>query len=103
MSLALSSKGDYYSIRDSLSHVQSDITQATYHKEGVSHDIIRHISFHQEVVYAMSSQCPVEGVMDGTVPDIRTIHCSTQMEVDSISPQSKCLSHVTYFCVLDPE
>ena len=69
----------------------------------MSHDIICHISFNQKVVYAMSSQCPVEGVMDGTVPDIGTIHCSTQVEVDGISPQSECLSHMPHFCVLNPE
>lgn len=80
-----------------------DIVRATHHKEGMSHDIISHISLNQKVMYAMSSQCPVEGVMDGTVPDIGTIHCAAQVEVDGISSQSKCLSHVTHFCVLNPE
>ncbi len=51
----------------------------------------------------MSSDCPVVGVVDGTVPDVRALHGSTQVKVDGIATKSESLSSVSYLSVFNPK
>ena len=67
----------------------------------MSHDIIGNISFNQDIVNTMGCDGSVEGMMDGTVSDVRSVHATTQVEMKSISPQPEGLSHVPKFSVFN--
>lgn len=74
----------------------------TYYEEGVSHDVIGHVALYEEVVHAMCSDGPIEGVVDGAVSHIRPIHTATQVEMDGVATQSECLTTLTHLNMLNP-
>ena len=74
----------------------------TYYEEGVSHDVIGHVSLNEEVVHAMCSDGSIEGVVDGAVSHVRPIHTAAQVEVDGVATQSECLATLTHLNMLNP-
>jgi len=51
----------------------------------VPHDVIGHVALYEQLVNAVGSDGSVEGVVDGTITHIGTIHLSRQVEVDRIA------------------
>ena len=46
----------------------------TYHKVGMSLDIVSHIALNEKVMHTMSCDGSVVGMVNSTVTDIRAIH-----------------------------
>ena len=67
----------------------------------MSFDIIGHIALDEKVMDTVSCDGSVIGVVNGTVSDIWAIHCATQMKVDRVATESKCLTAVPNLSVFN--
>ncbi len=54
------------------------------HKVGVSHDIVGHVAFYEQLVHSVCRDGSVEGMVDGTVAHIGSVHLPRQVEVDGV-------------------
>ena len=71
-------------------------------KDGVTHSVVGHIVLHAQVVHAMDGHSSIEGVMDGVVAHVRSVHCADHVEVDGVAAQNEGLATVFQLNAIDP-
>ncbi len=67
----------------------------------MAHSVIGNIVLNPQVVDSMNSDRPVEGVMDGIVPNIGGMHGTYHMEMDWVRSQDEGLADIIELDTID--
>ena len=55
------------------------------HKDSVAHRVINNVVLHAQVMDSVNSHCPVKGLVDCIVFNVRLVHCPNHVEIYRVS------------------